>query len=343
MKLNRLSPDPMAVVGFYDEALGHLGALCERTWHDRLHVVAEGPAARLWNADGSFVEAELHFPEPESTAPRDAAREVFPGCPLTFRLAELLCPSALLIERGVLKPSEASRPPAADTAEKHWQAQHGAAPRWRLESSFAATWTFVLLWLVRCEVQAMDQHWSLHRLALSLPDGEPDPDLERSLDFVELTSSPSTPVPWPSPEPAAWGRLLAAACQRALGEELAPIRERQEHFLRRELDRIDDYFAGYERELRGRRTRTPSGRLRLDERLAAARAEHQRRREDQIRRHEILVVPHADACVLMAEPAWLARVGYLGASGLEEREAMYLPRTRRWVSPELGTGRKPGV
>ena len=40
MKLSRLSPEPAALVDFYQEALDHLGAVCERTWFDRLQLVA---------------------------------------------------------------------------------------------------------------------------------------------------------------------------------------------------------------------------------------------------------------------------------------------------------------
>ena len=49
MKLNRTPHDPGELLGFYEAGLTALGALCERTWHDGLEVVAEGPAARLWN------------------------------------------------------------------------------------------------------------------------------------------------------------------------------------------------------------------------------------------------------------------------------------------------------
>jgi len=87
MKLNRLAYEPSALVDFYEEGLSALGALCERTWHDRLEIVAEGQAARLWNPEGALHEIELAFASSDAAAARDAAREVFPGCPLTFRLA----------------------------------------------------------------------------------------------------------------------------------------------------------------------------------------------------------------------------------------------------------------
>ena len=45
MRLDRLTYDPAALVDFYEEGFAALGALCERTWHDRLEIVAEGQAA----------------------------------------------------------------------------------------------------------------------------------------------------------------------------------------------------------------------------------------------------------------------------------------------------------
>jgi hypothetical protein len=97
MKLERLPYDPATVLDFYEEGLSTLGALSERTWHDRLEVVAEGPAARLWNSEGKLQEMELKFGPADTAMARDAAREVFPGSPLTFRLAEALRPRALQV------------------------------------------------------------------------------------------------------------------------------------------------------------------------------------------------------------------------------------------------------
>src|SRR5512135_931580 len=102
MKLDRLAYDPSALVNFYEEGLAALGGLCERTWHDRLEVVAEGSAAKLWSPDGSLHEIELAFAPADATAARDAGREVFPGCPLTFHLAETLRPAPLPLERVAL-------------------------------------------------------------------------------------------------------------------------------------------------------------------------------------------------------------------------------------------------
>src|SRR5437867_9182820 len=138
MKIGRLTPSPGTVADFYEEALTSLGALCERTWHDRLEVVAEGNSARLWNDVGALHEVELWFPPPEVTTPREAAKEVFPGCPLTFRLAEALRPTPLALDRVVLAGNAGEHPPAAGVAEKLWRAQFPETNRWQLTSPFIA-------------------------------------------------------------------------------------------------------------------------------------------------------------------------------------------------------------
>ena len=129
MKLNRATNDPGQLLEFYEEGLSALGALCERTWHDRLQVVAEGRAATLWNSQGALHEVELHFTPADTTSARDAAREVFPGCPLTFQLAEALRPMPLALERFVLADDAASRPPDSAVAEKLWRSQFANTSR----------------------------------------------------------------------------------------------------------------------------------------------------------------------------------------------------------------------
>ena len=99
------------------------------------------------------------------------------------------------------------------------------------------------------------------------------------------------------------------------------------------LDRIDAYFAGYENELKSRRDRSASdsARLKLKERLNAARAEHERRRRDQIHRHEIRIIPHLDALLLVAEPAWRARLHFIQKGEARCLQALFLARSRRWM------------
>ena len=327
-----MSHEPGALAGFYEKSLTALGALCERTWHDRLQVVAEGRAARLWNRDGALHEAELFFSPADATGPRDALREVFPGCPLTFQVAELLRPFPLPIERVVLAPEAGARPPAAEVAGKLWRSQFPGTTQWRPLTSFTPSHHVSLLVLVRCEVQAIDQHWSLHRLVLSLPDGARDETLAAGLDLAALTAEASGPIEWPSTAPAHWNQRVNAALAEELETELAAIRARQENYLRRELERVDDYFENYARELTARGARSGSGtaKQKTAERLAAAQAEHARRRQDQVQRHEIRVIPHCDALLLLAEPAWQATVAVLEQGEMRPRLAHFVPRARRW-------------
>jgi hypothetical protein len=343
MKLDRLAYEPGMLVNFYEEGFGALGALCERTWHDRLDVVAEGGAAKLWNSGGELHEVELMFAPADATSARDAAREVFPGCPLTFRLAEAIRPAPLPLERVALAGEGHARPPDPAVGEKLWRAQFTGTTRWRLLEPLKPRFHFSLIALVRCEIQAIDQHWSLRRLAISLPDGEPDEPLAREMDFAQADSELAAKVSWPAPDPAKWLALTRAALADDLVEDLAAIRTRQENYLRRELDRIEDYFVNYERELstRGGRGASESAKLKTAERLAAAKAEHARRRADQVARHEIRVHPQVDALLLVAEAAWLAKVQVDSARESQTLDAFFVPRARRWFRSDGSTANEP--
>lgn len=332
MKIERISYEPGAVAEFYEEGLTALGALCARTWHDRLEVVAEGVTARLWNSDGALHSVELQFAPVAGSSARDAAREVFPGSPLTFKLAEALRPVALSLERAVLAAEgAATREPDPAVTEKLWRHQFPDTMRWRQTSPFKADFHFSLIALVRCEIQAIDQQWSLHRVALSLPGGAIDDGLAREVGFARLESSGRGPEAWPSPDPAAWSELLRSAMVLEAAGELAGVRARQENRLRRELERVDDYFENYERELSERAQRSGGAKVKLADRLAAAKAEHARHRADQVARHEIAIVPHVDTVVLVAEPAWRAalQVDRTHQSSASVT-ARFVPRARRW-------------
>jgi hypothetical protein len=332
MKLERTPHNPSDLLEFYQEGLGRLGALCERTWHDRLEIIAEGRAARLWKADGALHEVELQFAAADARTARDAEREVFPGCPLTFRLAEALRVSPLPLERFFLPETGEARPPEMATLEKLWRAQIPDTARWQAVEPLRPDFHFALLALVRVEIQAMDQHWSLHRIALSLADGEADPALAREIGFHQGSAATSPAVGWPSPDLVQWRALLQRALEGELAEELEGVRVRQEKSLRRELERIDDYFQGYERELAARAKRTGPGgsRVKSDDRLAAAKAEHERRRADQVGRHEIRVLPQLDALLLVAENAWRARLRVERLHNARDLEALFIPRSRQW-------------
>jgi len=341
MKLPRLPHSPGAVADFYEDALTSLGALCERTWHDRLEVVAEGASARLWNENGALHEVELWFPPPEDTTPREAAREVFPGGPLTFRLAEALRPTPLALDRVVLASHAGERPPAADVAEKLWRAQFPETNRWQLASPFVAECHFSLLALMRCEIQAIDQHWSLRRVAVSLPDGAPDDALAQSLDLAQVAPDTGREISWPTPDPMPWREFLRGVLEEDLAFDLAAIRDRQSHHLRRELDRVDDYFEHYEQELAARAARTgnENTKLKTVERLAAAQAEHARRRTDQLARHEIRAHGHLEALLLIAEPAWRAGLTFELSHRSQTSSALFVPRARHWIVSGEPNGR----
>lgn len=332
MKLDRLPHDPSALLDFFQEGLEALGAVCERSWHDRLQLVAEGRAAQLWRSDGALLETELHFPPADTSGPRQADLEVFPGCPLTFRLAEAFRPRPLPLERVVLQPIDTSHAPSLEVAEKLWHGQFPHCARWHLDAPFRRIWHCSLASLVRCEIQAIDQHWSLHRMTLALPGGEFDESLAQGFDFAQADTQPAEPISWPAIDPAAWLPRLRTALEEDLRAELETIRARQERYLRRELERIDDYFRSYAADLEERQGRSQSdtSKARLGERLAAARVEHQRRRQDQVQRHEIRVVPHWDALLLVAEPAWEATVAFVQDHRPARSTAHLVPRARRW-------------
>jgi hypothetical protein len=279
-------------------------------------------------------EIELAFVPADAKTARDAVREVFPGCPLTFHLAETLRPSPLPLERVALAGEPRAHAPDPAVAEKLWRAQFPDTTQWRLAAPFKADLHFSLLGLARCEIQAIDQHWSLHRVAFSLPGGELDDSLAREFSFAQADPEMAAGAAWPAPEPARWQDLLRIALEADLAAELAAVRARQENYLRRELDRIDDYFASYEQELSARAARSGSqnAKVKTADRLAAAKAEHTRRRADQVTRHEIRVHPQLDALLLVAEPAWQGNLKVERAHVAQSVAAMFVPRARKWFA-----------
>lgn len=338
MKLARLPYSPSVMAEFYADAFGALGAVCERTWHDRLAVLAEGRAARLWPEAGELHETELSFVAAGAGGARDARREVFPGCPLTFGLAEALRPAPPRLERVVLAAdARETRLPEPAVLEKRWRNQFPDTARWSLAKPPVAGWHFSIAAWVRLETQAIDQHWSLHRVAMSWPDGERDESLADALTHaMAATGAEAGRVVWPEVEWARWSPLLARVIELESESELGELRERQQTRLRRELERVDAYFASYEAELRARvaRTRSVDGAAKLESRLAAAQAEHARHRADQVARHEVVVRPHFDALLLVAEPAWTTTVQLESGRVARQVPARFVPRARRWVTLE---------
>jgi hypothetical protein len=329
MKFPKIPARAEHLMEFFEEGLHSLGAICERSWHDRLEVLAEGDAAHLWRNDDDLFSGELYFRDAGSQDPDNVENEIFPGCPLMFRLVEALWRRDLAYSRVCLSTEIGAKAPSNDVAGKLWQAQFGFYAGWQA-APFLRTWIFSVVAAVRCEVQAHDQSWSNHRFAFTLPTGERDGALEFALEQMSVVEP--VEVDWPALDPG----LLSDWVDRAIGSELAPelskIKERQQLFLRRELNRIDEYFENYARELRERigRQHKEDAIKRYADRLEATRLEHNRRRTDQIERHTIHVVPHLDALLTVAEPAFATRVTW--RAGREEGTvpAIFVPRTRRW-------------
>ncbi len=331
MKLPKSRHEPDKVARFFQEALEKLGGICEWSWHDRLHVLAEGTAASLWTANESVVDAELHFPPSDASGPRRADREVFPGCPLTFRVAELLHAEEVQYGRACLDLGANLKPPAPEAAQKQWEAQIGRKIAGKPTGPYVQDWHCSVLVLARCDVQAIDQHWSLHRLALSLPDGRVDEDLTSNLSLHAFKSPVPSEIPWSRWSDCGVTEIVRQALRDDIQTDLKAIQARQRRYLERELDRIDQYFRDYTRELRQRQTRQrrQESQSRYQERIDAAKAEHERRRQDQVQRHEIHVYPHIDALIFLAEPAWRAEI--VAPREETRRTARFLPRNRRWV------------
>ena len=121
-----------------------------------------------------------------------------------------------------------------------WRAQWAEDARWRMEGAFVPSFHFSLVTLARCEIQAIDQHWSLHRLALGLPGGDLDATLADQFEFVDLAADAPPDLVWPAIDPTRWREQLGTALLDALSPELESIRRRQENYLGRELQRIDE-------------------------------------------------------------------------------------------------------
>ena len=86
MKFPKIPPRAEHLMDFFEQGLLSLGAVCERSWHDRLEVLAEGDGARLWRKEGELFSGELNFRDSGAAETENPEVEVFPGCPLTFQL-----------------------------------------------------------------------------------------------------------------------------------------------------------------------------------------------------------------------------------------------------------------
>jgi hypothetical protein len=334
MKFPKIPPRPEYLIDFFEEGLSSLGAVCERSWHDRLEVLAEGEAARLWRNEGDLFSGELHFLDGSLPEAGNPETDVFPGCPLTFQLVEALWAHHVVHSRACLSTGAVMKAPAQDVAQKLWQAQFGPCADWRVTTPFLPARVFSLVIALRCEIQATDQSWSCHRLAFTLPGGERDASLELMLEQLSPVGPVAEEPDWPAVDASAVPDWIGRALLSELAPELSKIKERQQNFLRRELSRIDSYFENYSRELhsRMRRQRKEDVIKRYADRLEATRVEHNRRRTDQIERHTIHLLPHVDATLTVAEPALVATVSCRAGRAERSTRAIFVPRTRRWHS-----------
>ncbi len=131
MKFPKIPARAEHLIEFFEDGLHTLGAICERSWHDRMEVLAEGDAARLWRSDDDLFSGELYFRDAGSQGLDNAENEIFPGCPLTFRLAETLWRRHLAYSRVCLCMDIGVKAPSNDVADKLWQAQFGLHADWR--------------------------------------------------------------------------------------------------------------------------------------------------------------------------------------------------------------------
>jgi hypothetical protein len=333
MKFSKIPPRPEYLIDFFEEGLSSLGAVCERSWHDRLEVLAEGDAARLWRNEGGLFSGELYFRDGSLPEAGNPETEVFPGCPLTFHLVEALWARHTTHSRVCLSSGGVIKAPAQDVLQKLWQAQFGPCADWRV-TPFLPAWSFSLVVALRCEIQAIDQSWSFHRLAFTLPSGERDASLEFVLEQLSPVDLVGEGPDWPAVDASVVPDWIGRALLSELAPELSKIKERQQHFLRRELSRIDHYFENYSRELHKRmgRQRKEDAIKRYADRLEATRVEHNRRRTDQIERHTIHLLPHVDAALMVAEPALVATVSCRAGRAERSTRAIFVPRTRHWHS-----------
>ncbi len=333
MKLDRARYDPGELLNFTNKVFPRsarfanaLGTTASKSW---LKAAPPSSGIRTEPCTKSNCDLRPPMPSPRRRGPRSVSR-----LSADVPTAEALRDAPLPLERFVLPDAaRSSAPPDTAVAEKLWRAQFPDTRRWQLAAPFQPDFHFSLVAPVRCEIQAIDQHWSLHRVAVSLPGGELDDNLAREISFQQAGSQAVAEIAWLAPEPAAWSGLLQRALERELAEELARVRARQEGSLRRELERIDDYFENYEHELSARAGRSSSenSKLKAADRLAAAKGEHTRRRADQLARHEIRVHLHVDALLLVAEGAWRAQLHMESAQRAQTIEARFVPRSRRWI------------
>src|SRR4029077_12328265 len=121
MKFPKLPARPEHLMGFFEEGLHSLGAICERSWHDRLEVLAEGDAARLWREDEELFSGEVYLRDTSSNGTPNAQTDVFPCCQLTVRLVEALWRRYLGHSRVCLSPDISTKAASKKILNNLWQ------------------------------------------------------------------------------------------------------------------------------------------------------------------------------------------------------------------------------
>jgi hypothetical protein len=81
--------------------------------------------------------------------------------------------------RAVLSATpDAGSPPTPAVAAMSWQNQFGQ-PSHLDETAWTPAWHYSMVATMRCEIQAIDRHWSCHRLAIALTTGDRDEGLNK--------------------------------------------------------------------------------------------------------------------------------------------------------------------
>jgi len=334
MKFDKLQPHSELLIDFFSEGLQSVGGVCERTWYDKLEVVVEGPAAKAWNPNDDVVHRELRFLAVDTESAKSAETDIFPGCPLTFQLAETLWSETPSAFRIVCDAPSGKEKPSAQVLRKTWDHTFGdrGSPEF---SPIVATRHFSMVFVVRLEIQSIEQHWALHRIACAWPGAWRDHNLEENLLMLAPQKAVGgEEILWPECSPDEQNKTLRQLLE-GIRDDIGPVLGRQQKYLEKELRRIDLYFTRQIAELKSRARPTGAAKsvhTKIDERIDATRAEHARRREDQVQRHEVVVVPHVDAVTCVAEPAWQCNVRLAKNRGpaLADGMFVFVPRLRRW-------------
>ena len=141
--------------------------------------------------------------------------------------------SQLAVHRAALRTGE-QKPPDLGLVERRWNNQFPNRVKMRMTTRFVASAHFSIVAALRYEIQAVDQHWSQHRLAINLSTGEPDPQLAEQLPILEPWNNP-VPFNWPQFRQDECRKALLAALEQEAGATVKSVKDRQSKYLQREL------------------------------------------------------------------------------------------------------------